>query len=370
MAHKKRKLRTGFTTGTAAAAAVKGALIFLLEERMPKDVTIPFLSEGNVTIPVKTLERLDSNQAVCSVIKDGGDDPDVTNKAEIGAIVILKPDEKIRVIYKSGKGVGTVTKKGLEIDVGEPAINKGPRIMIENAVKDVLAHHDKSAEVVVEIFVTDGEKIAEKTLNYRLGIVGGISILGTTGIERPLSHDAYIATIKSSLSVAAASGIKTVYFTTGRRSERFAMDVFQTEPNESFIQIGDFFKASLDSAVQHRMKTVVITVFFGKAVKMAQGTAHTHAAKSSLSLSVLSSWAFQLTQDKALEDHIINCNTAREAFEFLLNTAPAVISLVGGKVISAAKGFVNDLLAIEVVLLDFEGKPVFSSLKNKIEVLP
>ncbi|MCP5054513.1 MAG: cobalamin biosynthesis protein CbiD, partial [bacterium] len=241
------KLKKGFTTGAAAAASVKAGLITLLTCQTPKNVEIRFLTGQTRVIPVHNITTFSSTFCEASVIKDAGDDPDITHKAEIGAVVTLKSGNP-GVTITGGKGVGMVTKPGLEVEVGNPAINSGPRQMIKEAIQQTyqqlclpFRHH-----VHVEVFVPKGEILAKKPLNARLGILGGISILGTTGIVTPMSHDAYIATIKSSINVAAANKIDTLVFTTGRRSERFAMEIFTTFKEDAFIQTGDFFKASLD----------------------------------------------------------------------------------------------------------------------------
>jgi cobalt-precorrin-5B (C1)-methyltransferase len=232
----KRKLKSGFTTGTTAAAAAKGALIYLLEGKAPSRVVIELLTGDKIMIPIHWSQRKGHQEAVCTAIKDAGDDPDVTHKAEIGANVKLSGPRgdsgaSLRVFngikITGGIGVGRITKPGLEVPPGEPAINPGPRKMITQAIKEVLDEHQIQSNVSVEVFVPKGEEIAKKTLNARLGILGGISILGTTGIVRPMSHDAFIATIESALSVAQASGQKKVILTTGRRSERFAQHLYK-----------------------------------------------------------------------------------------------------------------------------------------------
>ena len=190
-----------------------------------------------------------------------------------------------------------------------------------------------------EIFVPRGKKLAEKTLNARLGILGGISILGTTGIVRPMSHEAFIATIKSALSVARASGLSRVVLTTGRRSERFSQAHWRRIPPEAFIQIGDFFKLSLAAAAKKGFSHITLAVFFGKALKMAQGVPHTHAAKSSLVLSQLSGWAWEVTKDSGLSEKISAANTARHAFDIIRENHPEVISHVGQQIVKSAKSF-------------------------------
>jgi cobalt-precorrin-5B (C1)-methyltransferase len=359
-----KTLKAGFTTGTAAAAAAKGALMLLLSNRRPSHVQVILLTGDTISIPVHTCNFAESGKKVaCTVIKDAGDDPDVTHKAEIGAAVTIIKNEKEPVVQiTGGKGVGRVTKPGLEIPPGEPAINKGPRKMITQAVTEVLAAHDQNVSVIVEVFVPEGEILAKKTLNSRLGILGGISILGTTGIVKPMSHDAYIATIKSAVSVARAMKLEEAVFTTGRRSEKYAQSLWQHLPEEAFIQIGDFFKASLESAADKGLKTVTLAVFFGKAVKMAQGVPHTHAAKSELTLHRLSEWAYEITKDRDFSQEIRSANTARHAFDLITGKYPAVIAHVGKQMIRSAGVFAGPEIKIRGVIFDYAGNVIFSEM--------
>ena len=363
----KRKLKTGFTTGTAAAAAAKGALCCLLEGNMPSRVMIELLTGDKIAIPIHRCERIAEDEARCSVIKNAGDDPDVTHKAEIGAVVkLLKTDSKNdnNIYITGGAGVGKITKPGLEMPPGEPAINSGPRKMIHQAITETLAQHDRQRAVTVEVFVPKGAEIAKKTLNARLGILGGISILGTTGIVRPMSHDAFIATIKSGLSVARASGNSKVVLTTGRRSERYAQQLWPPLPEEAFIQIGDFFKRSLEMAAGHGFAQITLAVFFGKALKMAQGVPHTHAAKSRLTLDKLSEWARRITRNSNLSQKIIAANTARHAFDMIYPDHPEVIAQVGKQIISSAKMFAGKTVQIHCLIFDYEGKVAYDSSKR------
>lgn len=303
--------------------------------------------------------------AVCTVIKDAGDDPDITHRAEIGTRVTLMNQvpgtDENRVLIRGGKGVGRVTKPGLEIAVGEPAVNPGPRRMIINAVDDVLKRFNRKTRICVEIFVPRGEELAQKTLNARLGILGGLSILGTTGVERPMSHDAYIATIKSSINVAGASGVSIPVLTTGRRSERFARTFLNSFPEEAFIQIGDFFKLSLEETALRKFNSVVLAVFFGKAVKMAQGVPHTHAAKSRLLLGKLSKWAYATVGDPDFALAIEQANTARHAFELIVDAYPEMIADVGSKMVYFAGQFAGAGVKVRGIIFDFQGKVAFDS---------
>ncbi len=390
-----KKLKRGFTTGTAAAAAAKAAFFFLLADKEKKAVTIRFLTGETTLIPIHKTKKISQSKAEAVVIKDAGDDPDVTHKAEIGARISIfsikggsvddhcdlktalpgmtgkllsaqnddshNPD----IIIKGGKGVGMVTKPGLEVACGLPAINPGPRKMILEAVNDVLDSFGQMGKikVEVEIFVPEGEELAKKTLNFRLGIEGGISILGTTGIVKPMSHEAYIATIKYGISVAEAMGSDTLVFTTGRRSERFAMGFFPDFREDSFIQIGDFFQASLNEAeAAETIKNIIITVFFGKAVKMAMGFPHTHAAKSELTMKKLAQWTMNLTKNKIIVEKVLQSNSARHAFTYIHPDYPEIISFVGKKIIESADKFSHSNFRIRAIIFDFNGDVVFDSL--------
>jgi cobalt-precorrin-5B (C1)-methyltransferase len=363
----KRKLKTGFTTGTAAAAAAKGALRYLLEGNMPSRVIIELLTGDKLAIPIHRCELMSKNEAQCTVIKDAGDDPDVTHKAEIGAVVkLMEPDSKNHngIYISGGVGVGKITKPGLEMPPGEPAINSGPRKMINQAIKETLTEHDLQRAVTVEVFVPRGAEIAKKTLNARLGIFGGISILGTTGLVRPMSHEAFIATIKSALSVARASGNSKVVLTTGRRSERYAQQLWPFLAEEAFIQIGDYFKRSLEMAASHGFAQITLAVFFGKALKMAQGVPHTHAAKSRLTLNKLSEWARPITRDSKLSQRILAANTARHAFDMIWPDYPPVIVCVGEQIIRSAIMFAGKNSQIHTVIFDYEGNVTYDSAKD------
>jgi cobalt-precorrin-5B (C1)-methyltransferase len=362
----KKRLRSGFTTGTAAAAATKAALQALVQSEAPQTVRIDFLSEGSVLIPVHRLERLSEYAAMATVIKDAGDDPDVTHHAEIGARVTIVSKEAPSknasvVLIRGGEGVGRVTKPGLEIPPGQPAINTGPRRMIQNAIRQVLGRDARPLTVDVEIFVPEGEQLARKTLNARLGIIGGLSILGTTGIVKPLSHDAYTATIRSALSVARASGCRQVALTTGRRSERYIQQYFEDWVEEQFVQIGDYFQLALQTAAEMEFKRVVLAVFFGKAVKMSMGVPHTHASRAALLLDRLADWTRELTGDAALANAVRSANTARHAFDLLGENQPVVAERVGQGIVAHATAFARDKLAVRSMIFNYEGDIVFDS---------
>jgi cobalt-precorrin-5B (C1)-methyltransferase len=371
-------LKSGFTTGTAAAASAKAALTRIFTGDAPVSVEILLLTGDRIRIPVHCCRRISERRAIATVVKDAGDDPDVTNGAEIGAMVTLCTASDVQenrdgntgnkfldITITGGEGVGQVTLPGLEVPPGKPAINPGPRKMIVQAIQDVLdAQPPRSLApveaVCVEVFVPRGKTLAEKTLNSRLGIIGGISILGTTGIVRPMSHEAYEATIVSSLSVARAGGCMQVVLTTGRRSERFAQTVMPDLPQIAFIQIGDFFKTSLVTAAEKGFAVITLAVLFGKAVKMAQGFAHTHAAKSDLSLTALSDWAMAAAGDREFSLRLSLANTAREALSMITESHPDMIADVGRRMIQSAYGFASADVALQGMIFDYAGKLLYS----------
>jgi len=366
---RRKRLRSGFTTGAAAAAAAGAALCLLLEGKAPAAITIRMLSGEHLSIPIHRSD-LEGDMAWATVIKDAGDDPDVTNGAEIGARVRL-PDKSGRrgdpslpempqIEITGAEGVGRVTLPGLEVPPGNPAINPGPVRMIRETIREVLLRHGIEVGVQVSVFVPEGERLSRKTLNARLGILGGISILGTTGWVRPMSHEAFTASIDAALSVARAAGCSRVVFSTGRRSERAAQAVFASLPPVAFVQIGDFFHHSLRTAARMGFSEITLAVFFGKAVKMAMNIPHTHARNAEMPLAALAQWTRDKTGDESLAEVVGRSNTAREALGLLWPDHPAVIADVGRRMIESARTVVQGLpILISGILFDFSGSPLF-----------
>jgi len=358
----KKVLRQGFTTGTAAAASAKAALMYLFGDRL--DVVVVELLNGEMMNIIVDSFWTEGAACVATVIKDAGDDPDITHRARIGAKVKLM-NEAGGVTITGGKGVGIVTKPGLEIPVGLPAINPGPLKMIRRSVAQVLKARNRQDGVYVEIFVEDGELLAKKTLNHRLGIEGGLSILGTTGIVKPLSHEAYTATIRSAMSVARACGASSVVLTTGRRTEKYAQAFFPDLSEENFIQMGDFFQMSIKCVADNGFPQVTLAVFFGKALKMAQGFPHTHASKSDLTMDWLARLAEEITGNKALTKKISQANTARHAFGMVFPHYPKVLEKVGSFMIQSAMGFCKGKTCVRAIIFDFDGNIAFDSDKRQ-----
>ena len=323
----------------------------------PEMVKVSLPGKEMLNIPVNSCGLNRSGITECTVIKDAGDDPDVTHRAVIGSRVSILPESE-GIVIAAGEGVGRITKPGLELAPGEPAINPGPRRMIRENLSPVSDKDHIGHGLLVEIFVPRGEILARRTLNKRLGILGGISILGTTGLVKPMSHAAYVATIDSSLAVAKASGSSGVVCTTGRRSERFAQDLFPELPEEAFVQIGDFFARSMQQSVRRSLRWIILVVFFGKALKMAQGAEHTHAAKSTLALEELSLLTKKMCKDPDLAFRVSSSNTAREAFFLLQENCPRVFMCVARKMVNQARKFAGSGAEVRGVILDYEGRVI------------
>lgn len=270
----KGPLRHGYTTGATACAATKAALMALLQQKTVNQVTITLPRGEKVSFDVKRCQYT-ANEATCLIIKDGGDDPDVTHGLEIGSTVTL--NESGIVQFLQGKGVGMVTLPGLEIAVGEPAINPVPRKMIQKEISLVMNDYCNEQGVDVKIFVPQGYQIATKTLNSRIGIEQGISILGTTGIVKPYSSESFIAAIHQGIQVATSNGSNQIVINSGGRSERFLKARFPQIPPIAFVQYGNWIGETLTKLNESNVEKVYLGIMLGKAVKLAQGNLDTHS---------------------------------------------------------------------------------------------
>jgi cobalt-precorrin-5B (C1)-methyltransferase len=355
-------LRTGFTTGSAAAAGAKAALLGLLGQADGIDkVEIPLPEEGRITIPIDEV-MIFKNRARAVVIKDAGDDPDVTDGARIVSVVSLAPvSGASEVIIKGGHGVGKVTRPGLPIKVGEPAINPGPRKQIVRAVKEVLQEAGRNYRVIITIEVPEGEEIAKKTLNPRLGIVGGISILGTRGTVIPYSNEAFQATISLALDVAVASGNKIICLSTGRKSGKYLRMCYPALPlisEEIFVEVGDFFAFSLKEVRARKFEQVFYGCFFGKLIKMAQGFESTHAKYGKIDFDLLARWIKEQGVSKAKAELARRANTARQVLEIILEdpAGPGVLTCITRKAIASARRFLGPGPKLIFHLFEMDGR--------------
>ncbi len=356
------ELRVGFSTGTAATAAAQGALRELLGLPCPEALPVKLPQGGCLTVSLLS-HGLNGFRGEAVVVKDAGDDPDATHGARIGALVwFAGGGSRETLICRAGEGVGRVTKPGLPVAVGEPAINPVPRRMLHQGLAAVWQESGAASpmRLVVEIFVPRGEEIAKHTLNPRLGILGGISILGTTGLVRPFSHAAFRATIVSALKVARAAGNTGAVLTTGGKSEDSLRGQLPHLPEEVFVQMGDYVRFALRAAVSLGFRRLLVGAFFGKAVKMAQGFGHTHASRGMADFRELSRWVRDLTGDPLLTRAVRQANTAREVLEMLPTPQKtAVVAEVGRRMRGALREHAGPGPELAAVILDFDGLPLF-----------
>jgi cobalt-precorrin-5B (C1)-methyltransferase len=351
-----RPLRRGWTTGACATAAAKAAYAALLTGAFPDPVEVT-LPRGERPSFALALTRLGDGSASAGVIKDAGDDPDVTHGALIVATVRAGLPGN-GVSFRAGPGVGTVTRPGLAIPPGEPAINPVPRRMIRDAIAEVAARANRAGDVEVEIAIPGGEGLAAKTLNGRLGIVGGLSILGTTGIVVPYSCAAWIASIQRGIDVARAAGLVHIAGATGASSEAAVRSLYDL-PEIALIDMGDFVGGMLKYVRAHPVPRVTIAGGVAKMTKLAQGLLDLHSKRGEVDLAALAALAEAAGGNAALHACIVAANTAAEAF----GHAQADGIGLGDAVAHAARAVAARVvegsgIAVDVLLFDRDGRLV------------
>ena len=336
-----RELRRGWTTGACATAATKAALMALWGEGFPDRVRIVLPRGERVEFEVAFAQAGDG-WAEAGIVKDAGDDPDVTHGALIRARVEASGGG---VVFAAGEGVGTVTKPGLPIGVGEPAINPVPRQMMRAVVGEMAARLGQRPDVKITVSVPGGDALAAKTWNPRLGIRGGLSILGTTGIVRPFSCAAWIASIHRGIDVARAEGLTHVAGCTGATSERAVRAVYGL-PEGAMLDMGDFVGGMLKYLRRHPVARVTVGGGIGKMVKLAQGAVDLHSKRSQVDFDVLAEWAG--------EARVREANTALEAYE--IAGAP-LVERVAREALAAAEKILGPVegVALDVVVIDRQG---------------
>jgi cobalt-precorrin-5B (C1)-methyltransferase len=346
-------LRRGWTTGACAAAATRAAYEALLTGRFPDPVEIT-LPGGQRPAFALALEECGDGFARTGIVKDAGDDPDVTHGALIVA-TITPGAAGTGVVFRAGDGVGTVTRPGLPLPPGEPAINPAPRDMIRAAIAEAASLHGGGVDVVVEISVPGGEKLAERTLNGRLGIVGGLSILGTTGIVVPYSCSAWIHSIHRGIDVARAGGLDHVAGATGSTSEA-AIQRLHNLSEQGLIDMGDFVGGMLKYIRGHPLPKVTIAGGFAKLTKLGQGLLDLHSRRGAVDLDWLAERLVEAGGDAPLADQVRRANTALEALE----VAQAADIDLGAAVAeaawtTAAKALRGADIALEIAIFDRAG---------------
>ena len=306
-----KALRTGWTTGTCASAAAKAATTALRDQATQRTVEVALPSGRRVVFDVESCVYGLGQATAVVAVKDAGDDPDVTHGAHLTATVRWRAEPGVAL--DGGEGVGVVTKPGLGIDVGEPAITATPRAMIIQAVAEVV--NPVSRGVLVVISVPGGEKMARKTTNARLGILGGISILGTTGIVRPFSTASWRASVEQAVSVMAAQGERTMVLCTGGRTEKGAMALLPGLPEVCFVEVGDFTGAALRRALVARIEGVIFVGMAGGLAKLAAGVLMTHYTRSKVDLGLLGDVTVAAGGSAAMAGEVSAANTGRHAYE-------------------------------------------------------
>jgi cobalt-precorrin-5B (C1)-methyltransferase len=304
-----RNLREGYTTGSCAAAAFKAAVLALRGE-FPAAVTVLSPDRKEISIPVKEAEVLGDHKARGVVIKDAGDDMDCTNGMAV--VVEIRPSQGKGLTLEAGEGVGRVTKPGLSVPVGEPAINPGPRRMMEWVYAEYLGPADGWTAV---ISIPGGEEKAKETLNPRLGVEGGLSILGTSGIVKPMSEEAYKRSLVPQLSVIREAGYPVAVLTPGRIGERGALRL--GVPREALAETSNFIGYMLEEAVEAGFRQILLVGHPGKLIKVASGSFMTHNRSSDGRMETLAACAALLGADSELVRKILECSTTDAAYDLL-----------------------------------------------------
>ncbi|MEO3431039.1 cobalt-precorrin-5B (C(1))-methyltransferase [Pelagibius sp. CAU 1746] len=356
-------LRRGWTTGACATAATKAAYTALLTGRFPDPVAItlpkgeqPAFALARETL--KTAAEGDGGEASAAIVKDAGDDPDVTHLALVQARV-RHGAEGSGVTFKAGPGVGTVTKPGLPLAVGEPAINPVPRRMMEAVVAEVAADHGGSGDVEIEISIDGGEELARKTWNPRLGILGGLSILGTTGVVVPFSCSAWIHSIHRGIDVARATGLSHAAGCTGSTSEAAVQRLYGL-PEAAMLDMGDFAGGLLKYLRLHPLPRLTLAGGFGKLCKLAAGHLDLHSGRSQVDFDLLADLLKGLGASDALVTEARGANTAKQVLDLATAARLPLADAVAARARETALGVLarrggEGETAVEVLVFDRAG---------------
>ena len=348
------KLRTGFTTGTCATASSKAAALAIINQKTISTVDVLLPKRDRINIKINSCE-FTKNNAKCSVIKDGGDDPDVTHGAEI--FVDLSLTNNVGTIeIDGGDGVGRVTKPGLGLEIDSAAINPTPKKMILENVQEVAEEILKENGIKVLISVPKGKELATKTDNPRIGILNGISILGTSGIVIPYSTASFAAAIRQQIDVVSSMNDEEVVLTTGGRSEDFAREIIKL-PDHSFIQMGDFSGYTIQQCAKKSLKKAYVAGFIGKLAKMAAGVKQTHVKGGKVDMKFLSELAKRCNADSETISKILGANTARNVQEIIMeDNVNGFFDEITKETCNQMRQHSDEKIPVEVILFDFDGK--------------
>ncbi|MGY1608164.1 cobalt-precorrin-5B (C(1))-methyltransferase [Geodermatophilus sp. SYSU D00700] len=346
-------LRHGWTTGACATAATTAAYTALLTGEFPDPVTIDLPNDRHPSFALAR-ESLEPGAARAAVVKDAGDDPDVTHGALVG-VRVTHGEPGSGVVFRAGEGVGTVTKPGLPLAVGEPAINPMPRRFIAAHVAMVAHRHGGSGDVVVEVSIEHGEELARRTWNPRLGIVGGLSVLGTTGVVVPYSCSSWIDSIRRGIDVARAAGHRHVAGCTGSTSERTVQQLHGL-PEDALLDMGDFAGAVLKYLRRHPVPRLTVAGGIGKLAKLADGHLDLHSGRSQVSFASLADRVAGAGGDPALVEGVRGANTALDALRQCQAAGLPLGDLVAAAARETALGVLRGApVAVDVVVVDRAG---------------
>lgn len=345
-----KELRFGYTTGSCATAATKAAILMFLSQEKIETVAIKTPKGWDLDLVLHD-QFYDEKSASASVIKDSGDDPDITNGVKIYSKVW--PSDQEGVHFLAGKGVGKVTSVGLSIPPGEPAINPVPRKMIEEAIEEVLAGSSEKSDFScgwnVEISIPQGEELAKRTFNPKLGIEGGLSVIGTSGIVEPMSEDALKASLKLELSVLKAKGFREIIFVPGNYGKDFS-DTLGL-PERMLVKTSNYLGFMLDEAERMEIKKILMVGHLGKLVKVAGGIFNTHSSVADGRMEILTAFAGIQGADRKLLERIMRSKTTDEATEIILdNDIPKYFDVLAEAVKERATARVYGNIEIEVIL--------------------
>jgi len=349
-----KKLRTGYTTGSCATASSKAGILSIINQKKIEEVNIILPKGSRLEIKINSCEfSLDS--AKCSVIKDGGDDPDVTHGAEI--FVDVKLTNNVGEIdIDGGEGVGRVTKPGLGLEIGSAAINPTPKKMIVENVREVGKELLKKNGVSIKVSVPKGKELGPKTDNPRIGIMNGISILGTSGIVIPYSTASFAAAIRQQISVVNTMNDDNVVLTTGGRSEDYAREIIDL-PDHSFIQMGDFSGYTIKQCAKQGLKKAYVAGFIGKLAKMAAGVKQTHVKGGKVDMKFLSELAKRCDANSDTIAKILGANTARNVQEIIMeDKVEGFFDEITKETYNQMRQHSEEKIPVEVILFDFDGE--------------
>lgn len=347
---KVKDMRSGYTTGSCASAGMKAALLSLLQQKQEQAVVVLSPQEVQIRVPIERVEVLSSRVAKAVVIKDGGDDPDITHGVPITTEVELT--DRPGLVFQAGEGVGIVTKPGLSIPVGEPAINPGPRQMMQRVYEE-LVPLDKG--LIVTVSVENGRALATKTLNPVLGVEGGISIIGTSGIVKPMSEEGFKDSLVPQLTVIKASGLDTVVLTPGRIGMEAA--VHWNVDRQFLAETSNFIGFMLEKSVETGLKNIVLLGHLGKLVKVASGSFHTHNRMSDGRMETLVAYAGMNGASAEVMKELYQCLTTEAAMDIIAREGlECIYGQLAERAAQRASRYIYHEAKVGVIFITLEGK--------------